>query len=43
MSFWDNGGSLLETARSRLKKMNRTQWITLFLVGLLLGVIAASY
>ena len=40
MSFWDNGGSLLETARSRLKKINRTQWITLFLVGLLLGVIA---
>ena len=30
----------LETARSRLKKINRTQWITLFLVGLLLGVIA---
>ena len=40
MSFWENGGSLLETARSRLKKINRTQWITLFLVGLLLGVIA---
>lgn len=40
MSFWSNGGSLLETARSRLKKINRTQWITLFLVGLLLGVIA---
>ena len=40
MSFWSNGGSLLETARSRLKKMNRTQWITLFLIGLLLGVIA---
>ena len=40
MSFWSNGGSLLETARSGLKKINRTQWITLFLVGLLLGVIA---